>query len=84
MPRSSGPDGLQAMKLNGRIWIATEFKNIILLDAAQYDMLVDSTFMMRQILVLHLLDTMKESSRAQRNLDLEHYRLESTHTSINW
>ncbi len=35
------PDGWLVMRLNGRAWIAKESKNIVMLDAAQYGMLVD-------------------------------------------
>jgi hypothetical protein len=30
------PDGWLVMRLNGRVWIAKESKNIVMLDAAQY------------------------------------------------
>jgi ribonuclease HI len=68
------PDGWQVMRRNGRVWIAKESKNITILDAAQYGM----------IIAMHtpdepgspsvqLLETIWKSSRAQRQLDLEHY-----------
>jgi hypothetical protein len=64
------------MKRNGRVCIAAESKNIIMLDAAQNGMLVDmcthgASDPPRP--AVHLLETIRKSCCAQRNLDLEHY-----------
>jgi ribonuclease HI len=79
------PNGWQAMKRNGRVWIAAESKNIIMLDAAQYGMLVDMCTHDASDTpgpTVHLLETIRQSSRAQRNLDLEHYIHWSRHLLV--
>lgn len=73
------------MKRNGRVWIAAESKNIIMLDAAQYGMLVDMCTHDASDTpgpTVHLLETIRQSSRAQRNLDLEHYIHWSRHLLV--
>ena len=79
------PNGWQVMQRNGRVWIATEVKNIIMLDAAHYGMLVDMGTHDASdppSPTVHLLETIRKSSRAQRDLDLEHYIHWSRHLLV--
>ncbi len=69
------PERMQVMKRNGRVWIAAESKNVIMLDAAQNGMLVvicthDASD--PQGPSVHLLETILKSGSSQRNLNLEH------------
>jgi hypothetical protein len=51
------------MMRNGRVWIAKESKNIIMLDAAQYGMIVDANMQGAPgSPTVQLLETIRESS----------------------
>ncbi len=76
-------DGWQVMRRNSRVWIAKETKNIVMLDAAQYRMIVDVNMQEAPCSpTVQLLETIRRSSLVQCYLDLEHYIHWSLHLRI--